>query len=321
VNWRNDLIYYIDDIYREHDIYALYGVGINRRYRIRCRTIHGWHPEFMNFDPDNLIGAHEPLKSKNQLVIVHRKDQEIYLRQCGYPNSHAVGSPFIYLPKQKPQTRKGFLVMPMHGCGEKDFGTKKMNLKSYLIKLLDTGYKVKELNLIIHANDYSNQDYCAGISDLGIKITMGAKGGDSSTFERLAALFSCTQGVITNSLGSHLVYASYYGAKIIFKDILPDVTFEELEQMPDSLNRQPSALKKNIEIFNNSTLKTHFPILFRDSGNCEALKEWAAKELGEDQKKSPSELAKIFGWNWINDTKSAIRFFAGKIRRKMSNGK
>ncbi len=74
---------------------------------------HGWISKSRQHHP--WVVASEPIDNKRALILVARKDEEVFLNKSGY-KSKAIGLPYCYTPEKKyPRIEKSLLVMPAHG--------------------------------------------------------------------------------------------------------------------------------------------------------------------------------------------------------------
>jgi hypothetical protein len=300
---RQKLVYYIDDVYGENSAYSLYGLGKIKKYRYLARTLHGWLPEIINIDPITIIGAHYALENKDQLIITHRMDQQEYLRKNGYSGAISIGSPFIYLPKPEKE-RNGFLIIVNHGVGDNKT-TGNIRVFDVIQEVISYGISKNNIKLLVHNNDCNNLEYLSGVQKLGITIVPGAKGRDYTTFSRLANLFSSCEGVYTNAIGSHVVYANYFGCPVFFTKKIHHVELKNYMHLPGFEKIPIEIAKKENDLMRPENLKAVYPFLF-DNKN-QAFVDWAAKELGEEQKKPGEFLAELFGWTSLNDLKYIAR--------------
>ena len=297
------------DVYNENYVYSKFGFGKEKRYRISGKTMHGWAQEDYRCGVEMLVGSTHFLLDKSLLLIVHRADQEALLREKGFYNSFAIGSPFIYVPKPNTSSRSGFLVMSQHGIDQKTLGT--FSLARYVKSVIDSGYEAKSLTVVIHNNDMQNESMVAAVKQLGVKITIGARGLDGSLFLRLAELFSTSEGVITNAYGSHIPYAHYFGCPVNFIGPFFREEWENMCHLPGfgTVYTKEQWLEDS-KVTTVEFLEKRYPFLFEKPSRAFPL--WASDQLGESQKKTPEELGKIFGWNWFNDFKYYSRKFAAK---------
>ena len=304
------------DVYNENYIYSKYGYGAEKNYRIYGKTMHGWLEFNNNFSADFLLQSTDKINDKSILCIVHRSDQEAYLRGKGFHNTHAIGSPFIYVPKTKANNRQGHLVMAQHGIDKKNVENFGFSLKEYVQKLITNEFRPNDLTVVIHGNDIDNENLVGPVQELGVKVVMGARGLDGLTFIRLAELFSTSVSVITNAYGSHIPYANYFGCKIEFRGPFFQPRWEYLNHLPwfgTVVTKEEWCAQA--EIANISSLEKRFPFLFEKPSRVH--NKWAGEQLGESQKKTPEELAKIFGWNWANDFKYVFRKCAARSYKSL----
>ncbi len=215
---------------------------------------HAWISNFSNVDPDCIIGQDgRSANYKGNVFFVARKDQEIFLRNSGFFTSLAIGLPYAYaLANQpRPQLRiQGTLLVMPGGVGghatpeesEKAF----MQDADYIDFISELRHEFKRIQIVLYGRDI---ELGRGFSweKAGFSILRGADHNDSLSLRRLVSLFSTSEFLTTNGLGSHVAYAAATGCRVSLAGPRPRIDHDRLATLTLYRNR-PELLGQEIEI-------------------------------------------------------------------------
>jgi hypothetical protein len=248
---------------------------------------------------------------KNRIPIyVARADQEIYLKDAGYRFVHSIGMPMVYLPTSKVERiPNSLLVMPSHSTDETRH---EWNFKEFAKNLSRIIVDYQFVAACIHPSCIRKGYWIKEMADLGIPIIEGATITDRNALLRVQSLLSLFSNVVGNGFGSHLVYSEYLGANVSLIPPWPVETVEDYERNSVYKN-QKDAITKLIEVTQEDGVRKDFPLFF--DSTLSYGRDWGAWQLGEDHKKSPSEIKKILGW----DLPSRLKFSLFARLRKRSD--
>jgi len=250
-------------------------------------------PWFMEF-PETLV--YNAPRAINKTVFVARKDQEKYLSDAGYKNVHAIGLPFIYLPEISITRRtKSLLVVPIHSlAGKLAFETtREMEQYANYIKTIE--HQFSEVVVCVHPGCIENGYWVTQFEKLGIKWISGAQSNDANALLRMKMLFSQFEYMTTNGWGTHIAYALACGAKVSIAGIAPEYNVEAIlsdkgwggNETAIRMSLSEENAKKERDFLEKFYVSPHLGV------EDQALGDWL---IGLENKKSPSELEKLFGW-------------------------
>jgi len=252
--------------------------------------LHGWIFSDIKF-PEQLI---EPTDAIAKYHFVWTESQAEYLRQCGYRNIHAVGSPFLYqLQKRNYPISVGNIVsiFPPHSISKK-------NDRLDILVYLDKFRKIQSVSnlshqVVLNSVDYNNQKLIDRIKHFGFKVIKGADVTDYQSFDRLIDIFLKSKSIVTPVLGSHIVYALACGVRVDFDmDNLIKYEMTEYKNHPyildDKLFRAISAEVGFLKDSNIARLVSNF-----DTKPIDLSRSWALQQLGIDFLKDSESIREI----------------------------
>lgn len=252
---------------------------------------HGW----LWFDTISPVRLVESENKKIHNLVFTKKD-EMYLKSYGYSKAVAVGAPFIY-SEQKEISRipNSILIFPPHSTQSCKFDASSDRLPyiDYLLSLKD---KFSVVVASIGGEDVIKNNWIHAFEKANIPWITGAWSYDKNALNRINTLIHHFEFVTSNNPGSHFAYAAYCGCKVSFWG-------SDVERKKSDLTIHPF-YKKNphiAKVFNNIDFATEFkkryPFFFVEPWAADQHIEWAKAVLGEDNKKQPEEIARLFGWN------------------------
>jgi hypothetical protein len=124
------------------------------------------------------------------------------------------------------------------------------------------------------------------------RVEIGASCTEAYSFYRIAQIFESYSDVITNTIGSHVLYADMCGANVVIPDLRP------YEYRGRDLSYIRKCQMGNVywsEFYSLPYLTRRFPRLFQhgESNGTMKKKIW---ELEGMEAKAPNEVAKLLGW-------------------------
>lgn len=282
--------------YGDNYIAAKYCGLIKIPYQINGEWQHGWIVHERNFHPENVIGSDGlSYNRKKKKYFVARTDQEKYLKEQGYPNAMAIGLPIVYVQKPEVERIKGsLLVMPVHSSMLTEENWDDEEYAAYIDSIAQN---FTEIVLCLHISCYNKGNWIDSFKKRNIEAIIGADNNDINSYDRLAMLFSRFEYVTSNQFGSHVAYAAYFGAKPSIAGPKLKRTRKQYENLIFYKN-VPELLEIDEKLENDDFLKKQYPFLFVEPQKAQCLVEWAEFQLGLDQKKSPEQLKKLFGWTF-----------------------
>lgn len=279
---------------------------------INAEWQHGWIIPERNCIPDFVIGSDGlSVTRKNKKYLVARADQVEYLKQEGFTNVTAVGLPIIYTEKPHVNRVAGsLLVMPVHSLSDTE---EQWDDEAYAAYIESVSHQFTEVVLCLHISCYRKGNWINAFKKRNIKIVIGADPEDCNTLKRQAILFSRFEFVTSNEFGSHLAYAAYFGAKPSIAGPRPNFERRDYEKTVFYKNA-PKVLDIVEQWYKEEYFKKKYSFLYVNPADANVCADWAAFQLGDDQKKSPSVLKKLLGWTLIEKTKFKIKSIINSYR-------
>jgi FkbM family methyltransferase len=260
---------------------------------IRGNWVHGWDPRYREkLHPDFMFGIRT---DPSEHYFVARKDQEDYLRGEGFPNVHAIGMPVVYLGPPQVRRRPGsLLVMPMHSGNFVTVDPCKFDEYAEAIDAIRSDFD--EVVICLHPVCWEAGFWVDAFARLGFPIVQGAVNSDRNGLRRVQYLMSRFKFVTTNGFGSHLAYASYFGAKASVYGPFASHPEEAFTSEP-LYSPHLKLIKKVLHGISEDELRRNCPWFFCHPRDAKENVEWGEAEVGAANKVSPGKLRSLFGWD------------------------
>jgi FkbM family methyltransferase len=282
---------------------------------------HGWVASYRLPLPPELILGFKPAQDGHYWVA--RKDEEECLRSAGIRRVGAIGLPVVYLPPRPIARRPGsLLVMPTHSL---HYSTSSWKFDEYAEAIAAIRHEFSEVVVCVHPACWKHGYWVDAFRKRGFRLVVGASFKDRNALERIRYMLSTFEYMVTNSYGSQLAYAAYFGAKPAIYG--PYVRFREEDFKNDPLyRRNPHLLSVALEAVSDEVLRRHLPWLFCHPREAEANVEWGRSEVGAANKVSPRKLRSLFGWtlsgrgvHWLQSkTPGYVRHCVGVLSKRSS---
>ncbi|HTL70232.1 MAG TPA: hypothetical protein VL404_02960 [Candidatus Eisenbacteria bacterium] len=253
---------------------------------------HGWAPDYWQVHPYVVLAS---LRShrKSEHFFVARKSERDYLESCGYRNVRAAGNPAVYLPAAEiPRVPGSLLVMPVHTAF---YTENRRGFGDYARRIEAVRGRFTKVVVCVSPSCLERGYWSDDFRRLGFEVIGGANIFDPRAYFRLRELLSSFEYVTTNSYGSLIAYASYFGAKV---SIFGDYTAYRLEDFRNSpFNIQYPELNETfVRLYSEETARSRLARFFVSPWEAREAREWAAGELGEENRMAPGEMAGYFRW-------------------------
>ncbi|MDP4029394.1 MAG: hypothetical protein Q8P42_10595 [Gallionella sp.] len=279
---------------------------------------HGWIVKERNIHPESVVGYDGKSFGRRGKVkfFVAREDQASYLRSCGYKHVVAIGLPVVYLPSNQLNRMAGsLLVMPVHSLPGT---TEQWNDDAYVEYIRFISHHFSKIVVCIHSACLAKDNWSA-FTKAGFEVVSGAEVKDANSLQRMADLFSQFEYVTTNEFGSQVAYANYFGCKVSVSG--PRVEFRKEDYANLSLYKNvPELLDIAADRKSNGYMFETYKQFAVNPWQANAHQEWAACELGEQNKKTPTELRRLFGWNfqgWLRRVRGELSRKIGILRKAL----
>jgi hypothetical protein len=260
---------------------------------------HGWIPPDQNLHPERVVGGdgRSYERRTTRRFYVAREDQVDFLKGHGYRFVWAVGLPILYVATPTVSRIPGsLLVMPAHSLPEAE---ELWSHEAYAEYVSSVASRFTCIYVCLHQSCI-DKGYSAAFERRGIAVVGGADFRDENSLNRMAALFSQFEFMSSNTLGSHIPYASYWGCKVSVAGPRMTWSREDLEELTFYKNA-PDVI--DLTLAQYAQFHDQHPQFLCDPWAAVEQRQWGARQLGEHCRRSPEELKRLFGWS-----------FAGRIR-------
>ena len=266
-------------------------------------TIPPWHrlrPEVVVYDAPRSVKC-----------FVARKDEEAFLREGGYPDVRAIGLPIIYTqPSGLSRIPNSVLVMPTHSLAS---DVLMPPCERYVEEIAQIKSRFDLVAACVSAYCIARNLWVPQFAEYGIPVVRGAGIADTNALNRMRSLFESFEYVTTDSYGSHVFYALYFGAKVSIWGAATPVFRENLLKdggwaaYPDTID----ALLSEETIRNG---EVYLGPLRVDPWKAVQNVELGRAMLGHDSKLTPDELRVAFGWTALENLRGSAIALARRLR-------
>lgn len=251
---------------------------------------HGWLYADLKY-VEQIIGNR---RSENN-VFVPLKQHQDFLKPRGI-TATAVGLPFLYVEDfdnlSVVRQKNSLLVMPPHSIPT---SSHTWNEEKYAqeINALKSDFDI--IVVCLYQSCIEKGLWIKAFEQYDIPWIIGARSDDKNSLIRMNRIFRSFEYMTTNSIGSHIVYASYCGCKVSIYGSYAEYSKDDYKE--DALYKKyPFLLQHNLSYASEKTVRSRYPFLFMEPKNAGIMIKWAEKELGKDNKVTPYKLAILLGW-------------------------
>jgi hypothetical protein len=247
-------------------------------------------------------------KPKDTVLVATQQEVNILKRE-GYHKAHAVGMPFIYTKDAEVnRNTRSLLIMPAHSGSQSSI---EADETGYIEKILELKPFFSEIVACIHSSCVVNNHWIPSLEKHGIPWILGASVFDRNSLQKMRTIFQSFDYVTTNTIGSHIPYASYCGCKVFIYNY-SRFTLASYERDP-WYQKNPDLLWKQYEMCDEAVLIQRFPQFFKSPIDATNNQEWANQALGEEYRQSPEAVAKLLGWHWQDQVLGYLKYYADYI--------
>ncbi|AXA33397.1 hypothetical protein [Francisella adeliensis] len=157
--------------------------------------------------------------------------------------------------------------------------------------------KIKnDFNLIvvcIHQDCVDKGFWINSFEKIGVPFIIGSKGEDANGLLRVNRILKHFEYMTTNTMGSHVLYASYAGCKVSVYGTYQSINKADYRDDPFYKNNR-DLLDHNVEQYKYEIISNKFSFLFTSPKNAKKNLLWAKKEIGEKNMVSLDVFCAIF---------------------------
>ena len=263
---------------------------------------HGCIPPWQNVQPEMCIfTAHRGLR-----CFVARHDQEVFLREAGYSKVKAIGLPIVYTQSEGTRRIPGsLLIMPMHSIPNDQNSS---DSDVYIQQLTQYLSQFSTVAACISGRCMDSGLWLRHFQAAGIDVMRGATIDDATSLARIRRLCETFEYVTTNTYGSHVPYALYFGAKVSIWGWSEPLTREYFLRdalwrlFPDAVDRLVSneTFQASETIIGRFRVPPHFGLVDVSLGS---------SLIGAENKLTPDELRSALRW-------TGVRRLGAELRRR-----
>jgi hypothetical protein len=253
---------------------------------------HGCIGPWMNDHVQLVFSTPNPETKK---LFVARKEQEKSLLDAGYQGAKAIGLPVVYTPDPElERIPDSLLIMPQHTLIGIQAGTIDER-KKYVHSLEPYLSRFSAVVACISPNCLANGFYIDDFREIGVEVIPGAMTSDVNACLRMRCLMEQFEYVTSNSWGSHIAYALYFGMKVsIFGDKF-DISIEDLKK-DISWSKFSDQEIERYRFEGRVGRGSFLAPWLREPDKGISAPEIGKWLVGDENKVSPAEMKELFEW-------------------------
>jgi hypothetical protein len=235
--------------------------------------------------------------TRRTLNLMGTQRQVRILKEYGYNNAVAVGLPYIYADTLELERKPGsLLVMPAHTL---PYNKQHWDQNAYVAEIVKLKPYFSSIVACIHGACVEHGYWIHEFERHGIPWVQGADSYDKNALRRMNVMFKSFEYMTTNSLGSHVAYAAYSGAKV---SVFGPYAAPEIDNFSNDpfYKKYPELLRTYVENLQEDILKCHYPDLFSTPMEAIERRAWGAEMVGAAYRKDPQKIAALLGWSIAN---------------------
>jgi hypothetical protein len=250
---------------------------------------HGTWPPWQKIRPEVIVYD----TPKTVRCFVARQDEVDFLKAGGYRKVQAIGLPIIYTkPSGLQRIPNSLLVMPTHSLASDVLVP---TTEQYVREIASIKNMFDLVATCVSAHCIAKGLWTAQFEEQGIQVIRGAGLDDVNALKRMRALFDTFEYVTTDSYGSHVFYALYFGAKVsiwgtatpmLRENVLSDGAWTPYPEAVDKLFSEETDRKAEVYL---APLRVDPWLGVQNVDVTNSM-------VGHDHKLSPDEMRAVFGW-------------------------
>lgn len=254
---------------------------------------HGTMPPWQQIQPE-IVVCDAP---KSARCFVARQDEVTFLKAAGYREVRAIGLPIIYTqPSGLLRIPNSLLVMPTHSLASHVLVP---STEQYVCEIASIKNRFGLVAACVSASCIDKGLWISQFAEQSIPVIRGAGFTDANALKRMRALFDSFEYVTTDSYGSHVFYALYFGARVSIWGTATPV-FRENVLSDGCWTPYPEAVDKLLSEETERKGEVYLGPLRVDPWIGVQNVDVGKLMLGHDNKLSPGEMRTAFGWTPLN---------------------
>lgn len=281
------------DFYGASDVLAR-SLGLERSlyFHKKIAWTHGW-----KFHPKNILNISDQAKEADLVMVANQSVQNAAL-SFGCQHVEKVGLPILYAKSSGAKRKKGSLLyMPQHSSLYTQ-----SHLDSELVQLEHFkeyfGQHFDSVIACVGGNDVLQGYWVSSLEQFGVPWITGAWMFDRNALNRMRLIFESVEYVALPVFSSAVLYAAFFGCKVFLYDAEGASSLESQVFKHPFYKANPQMVAINRARFSKykTWLQQLCPHVFGGFEHAMVETSWAEKEIGLENKKSPEEMAELFGW-------------------------
>jgi hypothetical protein len=271
--------------------------------------LHGWVPDFHLVDLRLVIEQSVQNPTKEPSWVATKSHEQFLLRHGAI--SKAIGLSYCYLPDREFQRKpRSLLVMPAHSL---EYTKHAWKFEEYVDSIDRVRNHFSEVVICVYSACFKNGYWVDNFKRRGYPIVEGAHANDRNSLERIRALISQFEYVTTNGFGSHIAYAAAFGSRISIYGPFCEIRPHDHSADPYYLDR-PGTIGIIEELYSEKRAKAELPDLFFPPDKAPLKVEWGRQQMGFENKVTPGEMRRLFGWDFAGRMKRRTRILIQKTK-------
>ncbi len=263
-------------------------IGVKDLCYIKVNWKHAWIYTDLQYTEQLIVN------SKAKINVVANLEQKAFLKKHSI-DALVLGSPFAYVhdydQEKIKRIPKSLLVMPPHSL---PYTNHSFDENRYVKEIIELKEDFDFIAVCIHRSCVNKDLWVKSFKKQGISIIVGADTLDKNGFLRMSRIFSSFEYMTTNTIGSHILYASYSGCKVSIYGTY--IEYSKLDFVDDPFyNKRPYMLDYNLEQSSHQKIREKYQFFFISPIKSRQNIEWANNEIGKENMVTSFDIAKLFG--------------------------
>ncbi|MGC2332004.1 MAG: hypothetical protein WA581_11160 [Candidatus Acidiferrales bacterium] len=256
---------------------------------------------------------------KSTRCFVARQDEVAFLKAGGYPRVRAIGLPIIYTkPSGLERIPNSLLVMPTHSIHSDVLVPSN---EQYVREIASIKSRFGLVAACVSAHSTAATDlWTSQFTEQGIHVIRGAGLDDVNALKRMRGLFDSFEYVTTDSYGSHVYYAMYFGAKVSLWGTATPMLRENVLS-DGAWTPYPDAVDKLFSEEAEREAEAYLGPLRVDPWIGAQNVDVANSIVGHDSKLSPDEMRAAFDWTPVRILVGSAKDIVGSARESVGSAR
>jgi hypothetical protein len=210
-------------------------------------------------------------------IWLHREEDSLFFRSARHV--HSIGQAYVYAHEVRERQRGSVLIMPGHSIGP-DRNLHPQLFSKYVEDVKQIYPPRENTYVCLNSNCLRNGYWVTEFTRAGYTLLSGSRTDDLNSYNRMKMLFGYFETVVSNVLGSHVVYAAADGCSV---GIWGEQVF------PDNSLDMAACIDFNYRMWRDMS-ESEYPFLFTEPGSESINQDWGRSILGYQHKRKPLQI-------------------------------